>query len=193
MRKSKQETAESRAKILRTAARLLREKGVEGASIANVMLAAGMTQGGFYRHFKSKNDMLAEATRHAFHEVTERFDHNRDRAGAEAALKSYVAQYLSKQHIERPGAGCPTAGFGSDAGRIPKVLGPEFVRGAEGLVERTTSALAALKKVGDPALREEAIRMLALLVGTVVIARATGDTPLRQEIIGAAKAVLSGD
>jgi len=190
MRKTREQTAESKAKIIETAARLLRERGVEGASIADVMAAAGMTQGGFYRHFSSKNDMLAAATRHAFGAMAADFDRERD--GADAALQAYVARYLSRDHIEHPGLGCPAAGFGCDAGRMPDILGGEFADGAEQLVTRVAAGLVAQ---GMPAAdaRAEAIRTLAMLIGTVVIARALGPSPLQNEIVAATQAKLASD
>jgi len=190
MRKSKAETAESRAKILSKAAQLLRERGTEGASVAGVMEAAGMTQGGFYRHFKSKDDMLASATRQAFGEVVERFDRHRSRAGAGVALQAYVKDYLSSRHIEHPAFGCPVAAFGCDAGRMQDALGTEFVRGAEELIERAASGLEATSKAGGADARAAAIQSLSMLVGAVVIARALGKSELRSEIVAACKGKL---
>ncbi len=192
MRKTREQTAESKAKIIDIAARLLRERGVEGASIADVMTAAGMTQGGFYRHFSSKNDMLAAATRHAFGAMAEDFDRERDEDGAEAALHAYVARYLSRDHIDHPGLGCPAAGFGCDAGRMPEILGGEFAEGAEQLIARVAAGLTAR---GTPAAdaRAEAIRTLTMMIGTVMIARALGPSPLQKEIVAATKAKLASD
>jgi TetR/AcrR family transcriptional repressor of nem operon len=192
MRKTREQTAESKAKIVDTAARLLRERGVAGASIADVMAAAGMTQGGFYRHFASKNDMLAAATRHAFAAMARGIDRDRDAGGPEAALAAYVARYLSREHIAHPGMGCPAAGFGADAGRMPDVLGTEFTDGAEQLITRVAAGLIA-RGVAEHDARAEAIRTLMMLVGTVVMARALGASPLQDEVIAAATAALATD
>ncbi|NPU14777.1 TetR family transcriptional regulator [Bradyrhizobium sp. 83002] len=186
MRKTREQTAESRAKIVDTAARLLRERGVAGASIADVMSAAGMTQGGFYRHFASKNDMLAAATRHAFATMAGGIDRDTDTGGAEAALAAYVARYLSAEHIAHPGLGCPAAGFGADAGRIPDVLGVEFADGAEQLITRVAAGLVA-RGAAERGARGEAIRMLTMLIGTVVMARALRPSALQDEIVAAAQ------
>ncbi|MGJ4919003.1 TetR/AcrR family transcriptional regulator [Bradyrhizobium sp. HKCCYLRH2060] len=192
MRKTREQTAESKAKIVDTAARLLRERGVAGASIADVMAAAGMTQGGFYRHFASKNDMLAAATRHAFAAMAGGIDRDMDTGGAEAALAAYVARYLSREHIAHPGMGCPAAGFGADAGRMPDVLGTEFTDGAEQLITRVAAGLIA-RGVAEHDARAEAIRTLTMLIGTVVMARALGASPLQDEVIAAATAALATD
>lgn len=187
MRKTKQQTAESKAKIVNTAGRLLRERGVDGASLADVMQAAGMTQGGFYRHFGSKNDMLVAATRQAFDDIIDRFDAKRREAGPEGALKDYTDVYLSPGHIANPGLGCPMAAFGSDAGRLPGVLGPEFERGAASLIERVAASLPSGSTGDDSDRRAEAIRQLTMLVGTVIVARAIGAGPLFDEIIAASR------
>ncbi|CCE00849.1 TetR family transcriptional regulator [Bradyrhizobium sp. STM 3809] len=192
MRKTREQTAESKAKIVDTAARLLRERGVAGASIADVMAAAGMTQGGFYRHFTSKNDMLAAATRHAFTAMAGGMDRDTDAGSPEAALAAYVARYLSPEHIAHPGEGCPAAGFGADAGRMPDVLGAEFAEGAEQLITRVAAGLVA-RGLAELEARAEAIRTLTMLVGTVVIARALGASPLRDEIVAAAREKLAVD
>ncbi|MGJ4889564.1 TetR/AcrR family transcriptional regulator [Bradyrhizobium sp. HKCCYLRH3099] len=186
MRKTREQAAESKEKIIKTAARLLRERGVAGASIADVMAAAGMTQGGFYRHFASKNDMLTAASRHAFATMASGIDRDIDAAGADAALSAYVARYLSREHVANPGMGCPAAGFGTDAGRMPEVLGAEFADGAEQLIARVTAGLVA-RGVAAEAARADAIRTLTMLVGTVVMARALGPSPLQDEIIAAAQ------
>lgn len=185
MRKTRKEAAESRTRIVETAARLLRERGIDGASIADVMEAAGMTQGGFYRHFASKNEMLTCATGYAFDEIDRRFDRNEEHGSPKAALAAYVSDYLSSQHIENRGLGCPVAAFGCDAGRLTDVLGAVFAEGAERLITKTAGAMPS--EAGPGAARAEAIRMLTMLVGTVIIARAIGPCDLRREILEACK------
>lgn len=190
MRRTKEQTAESKSRILSTAARLLRERGVEGVSIADVMEAAGMTQGGFYRHFSSKNDLLAAATRYAFDSITQLYDVTRDAAGSEAALRDYVETYVSKAHIDHPGLGCPMAAFGSDAGRITDVLGPEFNRGAASLIDRVSTSLAETPNGSGKPARAVAIEKLLLMVGTVVVARVLNEEGLRNEVLSAARSYL---
>jgi TetR/AcrR family transcriptional repressor of nem operon len=180
MRMSRAAAAESRARIVEEAARLLRERGVAGASVAEVMQAAGMTHGGFYKHFDSKDALLAEATASAFAEAAARFDRRAARKGVEAAVAAYVADYLSPAHIAHPEQGCPLAAFGAEAGRHPEALSLTFAEGVEGLVERVSGAGAS---------REQAMRQLVTLLGAVVAARAVGSGPLQQEILAAARGV----
>ena len=187
MRRSREATAQSKARILSAASKIVRERGIDATSVADVMEAAGMTNGGFYRHFRSKNEMIAMAIRAAFNEIADRYDCRSEQKGAEAAISAYVKEYLSEAHLEHPGHGCPMASAGAEAGRNGDVFAEEFVAGAEELIKR----LADGSGVGD-AERAKAIRCLATLVGAVVIARAVGRGALREEILAACNPDLSG-
>ncbi len=178
MRKSKEATAESRARIVETASRLLRARGVEGTSLADVMHAAGMTHGGFYKHFASKDELADLAARAAFAEIVGRFEDRERRQGRSEALDAYVSEYLSPGHVEHPEAGCPMAAFGADAARVPDALAPAFRDGAEMLIGHVAADSTAEG-------RADAIRKLATLFGAVVAARAVGPGALRAEILAA--------
>ena len=178
MRKSKDAAAESRRRIVDTASRMLRARGVEGTSVADLMHTAGMTHGGFYKHFASKDELSDLAARAAFQEVVARFDERMRREGRDAARRAYFDEYLSSAHVERPEVGCPVAAFGADAGRYPEALSAAFADGAEMLIAR----IAATDAIAD---RADAIRQLATVVGAVVVARAVGNGSLRDEILAA--------
>jgi TetR/AcrR family transcriptional repressor of nem operon len=175
---SRAATAESRARLVSEAAKLLRQRGPEGASVADICHAAGLTHGGFYKHFGSKEELLAEATAAAFGEVTGRYDRREAAKGADAAAASYVAEYLSAAHLAHPEHGCPVAAFGADAGRRPESLAPAFAEGVEALIARFARVEGC---------RDKAIRRLLLLVGAAVAARAVGDGALRRELLTAAR------
>lgn len=179
MRASREAAAESKARILSEAAKMLRERGVEATSVADVMRAAGMTHGGFYKHFVSKDALTAAAARRAFAEGAERFDHREKRDGHAAAIAAYRRDYLSRAHIEEPGRGCPLASLGAEAGRS-EALAPAFADGLEMLVQRFSRSADAAEGA-----REKSIRDLTMLVGAVVVARAVGPGPLRDEILAA--------
>ncbi len=178
MRVSKAAAAESRTRIIDAAARLLRARGVDGASVAEVMQAAGMTHGGFYKHFETKDEMLAEAAVAAFGESIAQFDRRAARAGEAAARAAYIADYLSPAHVARPERGCPVAACGVDAGRRPEALSAAFADGVEALIARFADAEGS---------REKAINRLLTLVGAVVTARAVGEGALRDELLAAAR------
>jgi TetR/AcrR family transcriptional repressor of nem operon len=179
MRKSKEVAAESRRRIVDAASRMLRARGVEGTSVADLMHAADMTHGGFYKHFASKAELADLAARWAFQDIAARFDEIQRREGREAARRAYFSDYMSSAHVEHPEAGCPLAAFGADAGRNPETLAAAFAEGAEKLVSRIASP-----EDGADA-RANAIRKLAMAVGALVAARAVGKGPLRDEILAA--------
>lgn len=184
MRVSREAAAESKARVVRVASKMLRERGVDATSIADLMHASGMTHGGFYKHFDSKNDLVRAAVRCAFDNVVDRFNHRSAENGEAAAVAAYVEEYLSPRHVAAPGAGCPVAALGPDAGRHSDWLGPEFAAGAEKLIERISKANE--KACGNERrARSAAIRTLTQLVGAVVVARAVGSGPLYEEVLAA--------
>jgi TetR/AcrR family transcriptional regulator, transcriptional repressor for nem operon len=183
MRMSREATAQSRERILSAASKVVLERGIEATSIADVMQAAGMTNGGFYRHFRSKDEMIAAAIRAAFDDIADRFDRRLRQHGAPAAVEAYVDEYLSAFHVEHPGRGCPVAAIGADAGRCAGAFAEEFIVGSERLIERLSDASGRTTRAAPE--RARAIRRLATLVGAVVIARAAGRGALRDEVIDA--------
>jgi len=187
---SREATAQTKARILAAAAKMVRERGIGATSVADVMQAAGMTNGGFYRHFRSKDEMIGMAIRAAFDEIADRIDRMFEQDGAETAVAAYISQYLSEAHIEHAGIGCPVAAVGTDAGRCNGAFADEFIAGAERLIERlcagTAGGAAAAKE------RANAIRLMAMLAGAVVIARAAGPGAIRKEVIDACSEKLNG-
>jgi TetR/AcrR family transcriptional repressor of nem operon len=186
MRVSREAAAASKARITGEAARLMRENGIAATSVADVMSAAGMTTGGFYKHFASKDEMAAAAVRQAFDSVLERMEQAETPAARMAARRAYLRNYLSREHIGNPGRGCPVAALGPDAMRAGDLLAPEFQRG----VEETLRLLGAdeLPKSARAAL----MRQMASYVGALVLARAVGDGPLRAEILKAVQEPAKG-
>lgn len=169
MRRSKEETAASRRRILKEAGRLYREKGFDGVGVAEIMEAAGMTHGGFYRHFPSKEALIAEAMGEAFIDRIAPLSPDAGGGGVEL-IRAYIELYLSKKHLERPGLGCPLAAVGSEAAHFGAPVSEVFSAGTERIIERIAGALGD----GGDAHRSEALRLMATLVGAVVIARAAG-------------------
>lgn len=175
MRMSQAEKDKSHARIVASASRLLRERGVDGASVSDVMKDAGLTHGGFYKHFPNKDAMVASALDAAF----ATFIAMLDGAGPEGA-KAYRDLYLSDTHVRNPGVGCPVA-----------ALGPEIARGSEELkaafgrnVAHFADVLAATMDGPTPARKVAAIQELCMLVGAVVVARAS-DAQTADEVLAA--------
>ena len=169
MRMSQEEKDRSHGRIVAGAARLMRERGIEGASVADVMRDAGLTHGGFYRHFGTKEAMLAVALQSAFDQTVAELDRRLGEQAPAAAVDDFHAFYLSQGHLERPGIGCPVAAVGVDVGRGPAALKSTFGQG----VRRMVAALAKGMRGSAEARRASAMRELAMLVGALVVARAS--------------------
>lgn len=169
MRKSKEETAGSRRRILQEAGRLYREKGFDGVGVAQIMEAAGMTHGGFYRHFSSRESLIAETMAEAFADKLRRLGPGDDASGRDQ-LRAYVDGYLSPRHVAGVGAGCPLAALGSEAAHVGGEVGEVFNAG----IDRFAESIAAALDTPEETRRAAALRLLAKLVGAVVIARAAG-------------------
>ena len=138
MRISKEETAANRAKVLAAAARLFREKGVDGIAVAELMQAAGLTHGGFYNHFESKEELAAAAFREAFAAAVNRVERQAaeaDRRGRDSAFAHYVGRYLAPETRDAPGTSCPMATLGTDAARHGSELRGAFADGVRRYIE----------------------------------------------------------
>jgi TetR/AcrR family transcriptional regulator, transcriptional repressor for nem operon len=176
MRQSREEKAKTHDRIVRIASARIREAGIESPGVAEIMQAAGLTHGGFYKHFGSRDDLIAEAADRAFadgersvHEVTQ---------GAQEPLAAFVDWYVSTQHRDNPATGCPVAALGDDVSR-----GDDRVRAAyRGQVERYLANLERLLGGGEDA-RHRATVALSTLVGSIVLARAIDDEALSDEIL----------
>jgi TetR/AcrR family transcriptional repressor of nem operon len=167
MRRSQEETAKTRVRIVAAAAEMFRARGIEATSVADVMSAVGLTVGGFYRHFASKEALVTEAIEHASHEVA---GHGLD-------------TYLSEAHRRHPGRGCPVAALCSEVAHASKATKAAFTGALEGLL---TSVGAAMPS-GSPSDRRKVLFSASAAVGALVLARATGDESLAGEILAAAR------
>lgn len=179
MRRNKADTAASRRAIVGHAARMIRERGPDRVSVVDVMAAAGMTHGGFYSHFPSKEDLLAAAVERAFSEKLDHLDTLEDKARTDAVV-GYIDGYLTLDHAHNLGWGCPIAGLAPDAARMAESLGSVMAEGVERTLATFSEALEA--RFGDLA-RANAIEVLASMVGTLVLTRALGDAGVQAEVI----------
>jgi TetR/AcrR family transcriptional repressor of nem operon len=169
----KSHAAQTREKILRAACRCFRERGLNDVSIVELMTAAGLTHGGFYAHFASKEELAVEVVKHGLDESRQFLERwGGGAADAQAALKVIISNYLSAVHRDNPGSGCP----------LP-ILGPEITRGGAGIQGALTAKLKELVDImgrfaprGDARKRDaQAIGLLAGIVGAMLLARATND------------------
>ncbi|WP_248798225.1 TetR/AcrR family transcriptional regulator [Pseudomonas sp. MWU13-2105] len=191
-RVSRKQAELNRESITDAAARLFRERGLKGLSLVEVMGAAGLTHGGFYGHFESKEALAAEACNRSFQQSDERWQQTAEALGhGEKARQAIVERYLSSEHRDTPGEGCPMAAFCGDLAHEDRdsELRRNYVKGLETLLDTYSSLLDAK----DPHVRQKALVQQALLVGALTLARSTRGQALSDEFLGAAKAFLLTD
>ncbi|WFE90948.1 TetR/AcrR family transcriptional regulator [Roseibium porphyridii] len=160
-RMTEAEKRKSHKRILDAAAYLFREQGTETTSVADVMKAAGLTHGGFYRHFSSKDELVAAAFKNAVDNVLAEMESASSKAQLQATRDSYIETYLSQCHVKNRGEGCPLAALAGDLSRGASDARHEGFNAVE--------RVAALLKEGED--QSEGIAMLALMLGTVTLAR----------------------
>lgn len=183
MRVSRKAMQRHHDEIVDAASRLLRQCGIGGTSVADLMQAAGATHGGFYRHFASKDELVAEAASAAFTEIVQRLQSYAEREGPPAALLRYVREYLSEEHLENPGIGCPIATYGAEVARSGDVIQKAFARGFDAQLAWIAEALSGPAKQRA----ERAAEIMATLVGAVVAARVASSSNAARSILTSAK------
>jgi TetR/AcrR family transcriptional repressor of nem operon len=180
MRVTREQAAENHERIVEAASRLFRQQGFDGVSVDAIMQDAGLTHGGFYGHFKSKEDLAAQALARAL-------EHSAERQGKHTDIAGLVSHYLSQRHCEDRGNGCAIAALGADIAREGKGI-------RHGLTTHIRSQLDRLARLltGGTAAhrRKRAIATLAGMVGALTLARAVDDPALSKEILAAARDIF---
>lgn len=178
MRVSREQVLKNKEAILEAAGRLFRERGFEPVTVADVMKSAGLTHGGFYGYFRSKEDLIAQTMAAVFH-------------GTEppaADLQAFAAQYLSPEHRDNRACGCPVAALSSEAVRQPEGARAEMT---EGLRRWIASLSRAAPGDDEKSKRRAAIGSWAAMVGALIMARMSDDPALSDEILGETKKWLA--
>jgi TetR/AcrR family transcriptional regulator, transcriptional repressor for nem operon len=169
MRFEKGHKAETRRHILGVASKRFRQDGISATGIAGIMGAAGLTNGAFYPHFKSKQELVREAVSSAISEQQHRVEETL-RAGR--GLEDVIRTYLSREHLKTPSCGCPSAALLPEVARQPKSTRRAYEEGMQSYL----SVLSALLPKADPAVTaRRATAIVALLAGTLQYARAVTD------------------
>ena len=178
MRKSNLEAAQTREAIVAAAADLIRRTGIAEASLADMMAAAGLTHGGFYRHFRNKEHLVSQALSAAGEKTIATIGRNMAKGGLIAAVDGY----LSKSHRDSPTPICPFAALGSELARSRK----ETKAAATEVLEKLFVTLAADAPDREEA-RGNAIVALSTMIGAMTLARVVVDSDLSSEILDRAK------
>jgi TetR/AcrR family transcriptional repressor of nem operon len=169
MRVSQEEKERSHERIVESASKMLRAQGAERPSVADFMNAAGMTHGGFYRHFASREELLEAALAAAFDQYNSALEARIESTGPRAATATFMTDYLSDGHAAHPEVGCPLAAVGGDIARGSDELKTVFGAG----LERAAAALSKGMDGPDAERRDEALRAFAMMAGAVMLARAS--------------------
>jgi TetR/AcrR family transcriptional repressor of nem operon len=186
-RVSKAQAELHREAITEASAKLFKERGLKAVSVADLMGAAGLTHGGFYVHFKSKDALAGIASARAFEQASERWQQRiagkTDAASQRAAI---IEGYLQPSNVRRAAEGCPTAALVVDVAREPE--GSPIRESYHDGLEAMLTVLASTEGTGDAATdRRRALVDYATLAGALLLARATSGHPLSDEIMAAAR------
>ncbi|EJC79690.1 transcriptional regulator [Rhizobium leguminosarum bv. trifolii WSM2297] len=182
MRPTREQARENRRRIIETAAQLFRENGIHAVGVDAVMKGAGLTHGGFYGHFKSKDELTAEAVSHAMRESLES-------EPPFGSIAEFAAAYLSREHRDASGEGCTIAALGPELARLP---GEKRGSVTEYVIVRVRQMEKLQSTEGGASDRRKAIADLSSMIGALVMARAVGDEELSNEILEETRQSLSG-
>ena len=183
MKVTKAQAAANRAHVVETASQLFRERGFDGVGVADLMAAAGFTHGGFYKHFGSKADLMAESTACGIAQTTALS------AGVDAT--TFVRHYLSREHRDARATGCTMAALGGDAARQPDSVRTSFADGVERLVATLSQQGVASATTDTAQARAKILDVLAHAVGALVMSRACpDDSSLADEILAVSREAI---
>ncbi|RBL87428.1 TetR/AcrR family transcriptional regulator [Streptomyces cavourensis] len=181
MKVTKAQAQANRAHIVETASTLFRERGYDGVGVADLMAAAGFTHGGFYKHFGSKADLMAQAASCGLAQSVE--------AATDVDPADFMRYYLSRAHRDSPGDGCTLAALCADAARQPEPVKEAFAAGIERQLARPAGPRGGAGQGSADVARARRIALMAQAIGAVVLSRSCpDDSPLADEILDVCRA-----
>ena len=187
MRYSPEHKAETHLKIVKDAARRVRAEGLTGAAVSAVMRDAGLTHGGFYKHFGDKNELLIESLREGFRETSSRLAGAAEHSEPANAWKAIVKTYLSPEHCDHPEVGCPLAALAPDLARAGKTIKPRILKELQKYRARILPFMPG-RRTAD---KERAFfAVFSTMIGTIAIARILPDRDARVAVLENARDFL---
>jgi TetR/AcrR family transcriptional regulator, transcriptional repressor for nem operon len=187
MRYQRQHKAEIHQKIVKDASRRVRADGLTGAAVSSVMRDAGLTHGGFYKHFESRDEMLIEALKESFREITDRLVHAAERSASKEPWKAIIKTYLSLEfcdHIER---GCPLPALAPELARVDKKMTDQILAALVSYKERMTPFMPG-RRTAD---KERAFfAIFSTMAGAIEIARLLPKPEMREKVLASARELL---
>jgi len=189
MRYSREHKLETHARIVKRASVRLREKGAHGVGVADLMNDAGLTHGGFYAHFDSREALVIEAFAYAMDRSTERWRKLSEQTPPDKRFAAIVNAYLSAVHRDDPGHGCAVPSLGSEIARESPKTRKAFAAKLEQMIGMLAEQIPGLP---PKAARKQAMAALGTMMGTLVMARIAGNGELSDEILAAGRESVLG-
>ncbi|SDS38981.1 TetR/AcrR family transcriptional regulator [Bradyrhizobium canariense] len=189
MRYSREHKQETHERIVKRASVRLREKGAHGIGVADLMKEAGLTHGGFYAHFDSREALVIEAFAHAMDRGTERWRKLGEQTPPEKRLAAIVDSYLTPLHRDDPGHGCAVPTLGAEIARESPKTRKAFAAKLEQMVDMLAGQIS---DAPPKAARKRAMAVLATMMGTLVMARVAGNGEFSDEILAAGRDAVLG-
>jgi TetR/AcrR family transcriptional regulator, transcriptional repressor for nem operon len=189
MRYSREHKLETHARIVKKASVRLREKGAHGIGVADLMKEAGLTHGGFYAHFDSREALLIEAFAFAMDRGTEHWRKLAEQTPPEKRLAAIVASYLTPLHRDDPGHGCAIPTLGAEIARESAKTRKAFAAKLERMIDMLAEQIPELPR---KAARKQAAATIATMMGTLVLARIAGSGEFSDEILAAGREAALG-
>ena len=184
MRYSREHKLETHARIVKKASVRLREKGAHGIGVADLMKDAGLTHGGFYAHFDSREALVIEAFSYAMDRSTERWRNLAEQTPKEERLAKIVESYLTPIHRDDPGHGCAVPALGAEIARESPKTRKAFAARLEQMIDMLAEQIPDLAPKDA---RQQAMAALATMMGTLVLARIAGQGEFSDEILAAGR------
>jgi TetR/AcrR family transcriptional repressor of nem operon len=184
MRYSREHKQETHARIVRKASVRLREKGAHGVGVADLMKEAGLTHGGFYAHFDSREALVIEAFNYAMDRSMEHWRKTAAQTAPEKRLSTIVHGYLTTVHRDDPGHGCAVPTLGAEIARESPKARKAFAAKLEQMIDMMAEQIPGLPR---KAARKQASATLATMMGTLVLSRIAGSGELSEEILAAGR------
>jgi TetR/AcrR family transcriptional repressor of nem operon len=189
MRYSKEHKQETHDRIVRKASVRLREKGAHGIGVADLMKEAGLTHGGFYAHFDSRDALVIEAFSYAMERSTERWRVMAAEIPPEKRFAAIVDSYLTAIHRDDPGRGCAVPTLGAEIARESPRTRKAFAAKIDEMIEMIADQLPGLPR---KTARRRAMAALATMMGTMVLSRIAGSGEFSDEVLGAGREAVLG-
>jgi TetR/AcrR family transcriptional regulator, transcriptional repressor for nem operon len=189
MRYSREHKLETHARIVRKASVRLREKGAHGIGVADLMKDAGLTHGGFYAHFDSREALVIEAFTHAMDRSTRHWRKLAEQTRPEKRLAAVVNSYLTPLHRDDPGRGCAIPALGAEIARENSRTRKVFADRLEQMIDMLADQIQGVPR---RTARKRALSALATMMGTLVMARIAGTGDFSDEILSAGRDAVLG-